>query len=108
MQNYNWPGNIRELENFVRKMNVMNQNEIIDIAQLPKEFHDKKSGSSNINFDDNYKTAMEKTTRNFETQYLEYHLKLNNFNISKTCEKIKVSRVTLHKKINDLGLDITK
>lgn len=35
LENYNWPGNIRELENVTERLVVINQNNIIDKKRWP-------------------------------------------------------------------------
>ncbi|MBN2281146.1 MAG: sigma-54-dependent Fis family transcriptional regulator [Candidatus Marinimicrobia bacterium] len=106
LQKYNWPGNIRELENLIRKMNVIYFGKIIGDAELKKEISTRVPSNDIIgaDFEKTYKSAMEENVKSFECKYLHYHLHKNDFNISKTCEKIGVSRVTLHKKINEYNI----
>lgn len=107
---YEWPGNIRELENLIRKLIVTNGNQIISQDDLPKKIRNISfSGTSNeINLQDNYRTAVEHSAILFEKKYLDYHLAKNNYNISKTAESISLSRVSLHKKIKELKISLNK
>lgn len=107
--NYDWPGNIRELENLIRMLLVTSSNSSITKNQLPdKLFHSKKVATEETNFIyEDYKTAFNNSVNNFDKSYLEYHLKKNNFNISKTAESINLSRVSLHKKIQEYSIKIT-
>lgn len=106
--NYNWPGNIRELENLIRMLLLTNSDNIITKDQLPVKFIKCKEGlSEEINFIyQDYKTAFNNSVNNFDKTFLEYHLKKNNFNISKTAESINLSRVSLHKKIQEYSINI--
>lgn len=106
-QEYTWPGNIRELENLIRMLIVTNnKNEITKNDLPPKLFSNKYDLESDSNFDtQDYKTAFNRYSIEFEKKYLEYHLKKNSFNISKTADRINLSRVSLHKKIKEYGID---
>jgi len=106
--NYDWPGNIRELENLIRMILVTNSNSSITKNQLPdKLFHIPKIATEETNFIyEDYKTALNHSVNNFDKSYLEYHLKKNNFNISRTSESIGLSRVSLHKKIQEYSIII--
>ncbi len=106
--NYDWPGNIRELENLIRMLLVTNSHNTITKNLLPEKFiNSKKVITEETNFIyKDYKTAFNHAANNFDKSYLEYHLKQNNFNISKTAESINLSRVSLHKKIQEFSINI--
>ncbi len=42
LQNYPWPGNIRELENTIERLLIMRNSELITLADLPTKFREKK------------------------------------------------------------------
>jgi two-component system nitrogen regulation response regulator NtrX len=73
----------------------------------PKLLKQKIQMSQNINYEDEYKNAYNKTLSSFEKEYVQYHLKKNNYNISKTADSINLSRVSLHKKIKEYQIPIT-
>lgn len=108
MQSYDWPGNIRELENLIRMLLVTVEGKTISAENLPpKLLKEKIQMSQNINYEDEYKNAYNKTLSSFEKEYIQYHLKKNNYNISKTADSINLSRVSLHKKIKEYQIPIT-
>ena len=42
MESYNWPGNIRQIENFVERLTVTFKNQVVTPEDLPDEFHPKE------------------------------------------------------------------
>ena len=112
LQTYAWPGNIRELENIIKKMNVICSKNIIELKNLPEEIQ-KSRVSKNIFLtgeilSEKYKLAKTKALRQFEINYFKYNLNKNNFNISQTARTIGISRATLHNKINRYSLNPNK
>ena len=106
--NYNWPGNIRELENLIRMLLVTNNSNAIEKELLPsKMLNQNKTTIDKFDFTYNdYKVAYNNAVSNFDKSFLEYHLRKNNYNISKTAEAINLSRVSLHKKIQEYSIQI--
>ncbi len=107
--NYNWRGNVRELENFVKSISVFAEKNTIDKNDLPEHIlngsyalkHEWNYLFANNNFQEAQKIILE----DFEKKFLEFHLRMHNGNITRTAEAIGLSRVSLHKKINDYGLE---
>lgn len=47
LMRYDWPGNIRELANFIERMTIIHPNGLVDVASLPEKFrHDNVSEES--------------------------------------------------------------
>lgn len=112
MMHYDYPGNIRELENIIRRILLTSEKELISIEDLPAIF----AGEVNLNFlqtgsewdDVSFQPALNNAVEIFEKEYLNYHLKKNNGNITKTADSIGLSRVSLHKKIKQYELQFDK
>lgn len=106
LQKYDWPGNIRELENLIRMLNLTITNKSICPDDIPQKF--KRSSTEKLNLETNYpmnyQEAFNRVVMDFERSFLEYHLKENNYNISRTSEMIGLSRVSLHKKIKEYSI----
>jgi DNA-binding NtrC family response regulator len=93
--NYDWHGNVRELENAIERAMVVGKKESIQVEDLP--FH---LSSNNLYIDDGNKslTAMEK-------KHINKILNENNWNISRSALVLEIDRVTLYNKINKYGLN---
>lgn len=96
-QDYNWPGNIRELKNAVERLMIMVPSDVIterDIDDIG--IFGGHTSKENDYF--SYKTLKDARDA-FEKDFIIRKLRENNWNISKTAEVIDVERSNLHKKI---------
>lgn len=109
LMNYSWSGNIRELENFIKTTLVLSDSKFIDKNMLPEKFQLSESIKleewKSILSDNDFQKALKRSIENFERKYLKYYLDKNNGNVSKTAAAIKLSRVSLHKKISQYELE---
>lgn len=105
LQNYDWPGNIRELRNAVERLMIMTVNEVITLSDI------ESTGIIGQNTKDEsyfkYKTLKEAKDA-FERDFLIRKLKENNWNMTKTAEIIGIERSNLYKKIKSLGISLPK
>jgi DNA-binding NtrC family response regulator len=90
---YEWRGNVRELENAIERAIVVGKNEVITMEDLP---------FNPMNEDMNGVTG--KSLSANEKKYVLKILKENNWNISRSAEILEIDRVTLYNKINKYGL----
>ena len=110
MAEYEWPGNIRQLKNFIERLYVTCSSSVVSEAHLqfsPIQKQDEFSGSESV-FDEllplPFKEAKRRLLDNFERFYLSRHLKTHAGNISKLAEIVGESREGLSKKIKRYGL----
>jgi two-component system, NtrC family, nitrogen regulation response regulator NtrX len=100
MQNYSWPGNIRELKNTIERIVIMVPQFEISPEYLPI-FSQETPPSSSYRFP-SFKEATEAYQREFITKKLEE----NEWNVSKTAEALGLDRSHLHRRIKNLGINV--
>jgi len=101
---YNWPGNIRELENFVERALVLARGEEIDVADLPPHLTDAplppSAGSGS-----GLKSSLRETRTDIEKGYIIAALKEENSNRTNAAKRLGISRKSLQLKIKEYGLE---
>lgn len=95
--NYDWPGNIRELQHCVESAVVMASSDEIQPEDLTIELKNKKDESEIIV---PYGISLDEAEKIIILENLE----ANNGNKSKTADILKIGRKTLHRKLNEYGL----
>ena len=101
LHNYNWPGNIRELENVIeRALNLMDSELSITTEQLP----DRISKNEKKYFDRGT-SDLKEIIEVVEKEIIAEKLKINSGNKNKTAKQLGISRVGLYKKIEKYNLD---
>ncbi len=103
LQNYSWPGNIRELKNTVECLVTLTNGEHMDVDDLPSAIKNESFNLSDKQFLAEllpYKEAKDSYVEYFESRYLEKILAKFNGNISKAADYSKINRRTIHRLIN--------
>ena len=107
MQNHSWPGNVRELRNFVERLSIMCPEKTIGGDTIRKflGLSDQASLPIRETTLTPFKTGSFKEARRlFEREYLQFKLKENEGNISRTAESVGLERSHLHKKLKSLEI----
>lgn len=102
LSNYDWPGNIRELENIIEQTMSLTEKEVLTVEDLPETvlnnsnfFPDQKS-YENLDF----REARDKFLTDFSKRYIENLMKKYDGNISKVARNAHVSRRTIYRILN--------
>lgn len=96
-QSYHWPGNLRELQNIIKRSVLLTGGDYVEISALPKEILQPKERSGDI---ENF------SKEEYEKEQIIKALKQTNFNKSKAAKLLQVTRKTLYNRINHYNLDL--
>ncbi|MCB9649441.1 MAG: sigma 54-dependent Fis family transcriptional regulator [Deltaproteobacteria bacterium] len=116
LETYDWPGNIRELMNVLRRAAVFARGDEITVADLPEEISGGKdraksgsaSGSHAVALPDAsvpFKDAKAKVLDAFERQYLQDLLLRHKQNISKAAREAGIDRRHLYRLLDKYEID---
>lgn len=93
-QNYAWPGNLRELQNIIRRGTLLSQGKLIEKEVIPREFFEVENQSDvPLTKSENEKELIVKT------------LQLCNGNKSEAAKMLDINRKTLYNKLKLYDLD---
>ena len=98
LKSYDWPGNVRELRNCIKVMVVLAESEVLDVADLPFEIHqrsdseDRLSDLAGVNLNELEKTAIMRT------------LEMVNGNRELAAQMLGIGERTLYRKIKEYNL----
>lgn len=107
LEKHNWPGNIRELKNYIERVYILTPSDYVDVHDLRfAGLVDKKeSKNSNSTEDQSDMSTFREARAEFEKEYLIKKIQENGGNISKTAEAIGLERSYLHRKIKSYGIE---
>ncbi|GIQ60309.1 sigma-54-dependent Fis family transcriptional regulator [Flavobacterium collinsii] len=95
-QNYNWPGNLRELQNCVKRSTLLSKGEFIESDVLPVEFFQiQKEANSGGSFS---------LSENEKEAIIQALSKAQN-NKSEAAKLLKITRKTLYNKLKHYNID---
>ncbi|MDT8414324.1 MAG: sigma-54 dependent transcriptional regulator [Flavobacteriaceae bacterium] len=92
---YHWPGNLRELQNVIKRAALLTQEDYIPKTVLPFEITEPQ--------DDFHEITL--TLKSTEKQQIVEVLKQVQFNKTKAAEILNISRKTLYNKLKKFGLE---
>jgi len=108
MERYAWPGNIRELQNVIEQVAVLNQGDRIDFSMLPRHIREhipvaSEAGSGAL------QTGVQGSNeiRPFwqtERDEIQRAIVLSDGNVQEASRRLEISAATLYRKIEKYGL----
>ena len=94
---YNWPGNIREMENMIERCLIICEKDVIDIDDLPSNVRAAEpSSNSDISvslFNDETIVPFEK----LKEESIRHALKITKGNIVEAAKKLQLGRATIYR-----------
>jgi two-component system nitrogen regulation response regulator NtrX len=112
-QQYDWPGNIRELGNLVERLMIMVPGNVIDATQAglalqvrPAAASSQPSVSATSPILSQAYDSLRDARNAFEKEYIGRKLREHHWNISRTAEDLKIERSHLHRKIKLLDVEM--
>ncbi len=109
LMEYDWPGNIRELEHVIEGAAILSKGEVI----LPKDLmisnrlggKKKPIGAVEFSYDNNHANL---SLAELEKIHIKNILRKNNWSRNKTAETLGISQKTLYLKIKKYGIKVEK
>lgn len=103
MQKYDWPGNIRQLDNLIRSYVLMGNEEAL-VGELIEEEKPASQAMADVDVSQpiSLKVVTRKATQELERQIILKVLKANNWNRQKTAKWLKISYRSLLYKLSDV------
>jgi DNA-binding NtrC family response regulator len=108
MLEYGWPGNVRQLRNYIERAVVLTEREEITLEEFPRDMSSRKEGPPSrtdsevisVSADVSFKDAK----KEFERKYVERILNQCSGNITRAAALLGMHRQSLQHKIKELGL----
>jgi PAS domain S-box-containing protein len=100
LMSYDYPGNIRELENIIERSFILCKTRMIQRGHLPEPLCDSDESG--------YSRHPETVTfRDMEAIFLTNALRRNGWNRIKTAKELGIHKSTLYRKIQSLGIELS-
>jgi two-component system nitrogen regulation response regulator NtrX len=110
LQQYEWPGNIRELRNLIERLMIMVSGLVIEASHVEGSLHSRPATQAGSSVPSTLAAKSYDSLRDarnaFERDYIARKLREHNWNVSKTAEDLKIERSHLHRKIKLLGVEL--
>lgn len=100
MIEYDWPGNIRELENVLEKACILSNGKVI----YPEDIDISLDMNNNIGFKSIEEMSLKQQKENFERNVIEKTLAMYEGSKIKTAKHLGIGRTSLFEKINKYGI----
>jgi len=97
---YGWPGNIRELRNFIERLQILHEGHEVRASHLPSEFNGAQAAGAAAPAAANHLVSLAQVER----RHVERVLNATGWNKARAARLLEVDIKTLNKKIRDFKL----
>lgn len=104
MQNYHWPGNVRQLENLIRSYVLIGSEEALVAEMMPEEPRGGITTDIDLSVPVSLKNITKKATQDLERQIILKVLQENSWNRQKTAKWLQISYRSLLYKLSEVGM----
>jgi two-component system, NtrC family, response regulator AtoC len=104
MQNYHWPGNIRQLENLIRSYVLIGSEEALVAEMMPEPARSGISTDIDLSEPVSLKNITKQATHDLERQIILKVLQANSWNRQKTAKWLQISYRSLLYKLSEVGM----
>jgi DNA-binding NtrC family response regulator len=103
LQEYSYPGNVRELQNIIESSLVLCEGDVLTLSDLPDNIAQQGSDliQQIISEQQSLKEATHSVKLRVEKELIEKTLENTQHNLTKTAKMLKICRATLYNKINE-------
>ena len=107
LQNYSWPGNIRELENLIQRAMILETSPVLTRSSFPQELFSAEAQTREFSHPQwpTLAEVRQQAVEHAEEQYLRSILAANKGRINLTAQIAGVSRRQIHKLLTRYGID---
>ena len=107
LKGYDYPGNVRELENILERAIILTAGEVISPTALPEGLHPSKDRQGNkfpiVSTD--WREAREFVIRTFEEQFVQEALKATEGNVTTAAQRSGLERQSFQRLMQRYGVD---
>jgi len=100
LEQYRWPGNVREMKNLVENLVVMSKGPIIQYSDLPDYIGEEKKSDTIV-------LTAGKTMEEYERELILATLRWAGGNKSRAASVLGIGRKTLHRKLEEYGQTVS-
>lgn len=104
MQNYHWPGNIRQLENLIRSYVLIGSEEALVAEMMPETPRSGITTDIDLSEPVSLKDITRRATHDLERQIILRVLQANSWNRQKTAKWLQISYRSLLYKLSEIGM----
>lgn len=102
LRRYDWPGNVRQLENYLHRIFVLSENEAIDLEDLPPDISEGTAPLADFPVEIPEQGV---SLEDIMKEYICVALAKTNGNQTKAAELLGISRRRLQNRIQNYGID---
>jgi two-component system, NtrC family, nitrogen regulation response regulator NtrX len=104
LQDYSWPGNIRELKNIIQRLLILGVSDTVEVAEI-NAMLGLRPDLGNEPMVPGFDLPLREAREQFERAYLEFQLRTCNGSVSRVSERVGIERTHLYRKLRSLGID---
>jgi two-component system, NtrC family, nitrogen regulation response regulator NtrX len=102
---YDWPGNVRELRNMVERLVIMAPGPVITADDLPAPLRPKEAAAPAGDARDR---SLKDARDNFERSFIIAELRTNDWNVTRTADRLGIERSHLYRKLKAYNINPSK
>ncbi|MDO5687069.1 MAG: sigma-54 dependent transcriptional regulator [Neisseria sp.] len=108
LHQYSWPGNFEQLHQVVKNLALSSDNGTVDVGQVTYVLEQYRNRYSNDLGGFDFDMPLRELREEVEKRYFEYHIRLENNNMSQVAQRVGLERTHLYRKLKQLGIHFSK